>query len=243
MYKSPILVYFPSGGIGGILSIPGFGTEAAISLTPLSAEGFGVFGIFGAFSSGTRNLIAIRRLGHRLENLGNDRIDINPFGIGIEIGEYTVSEYRKGHCPDVFRCHCKSAVKDRSGFCRENHVLSGPRAGPPSKPIFDELGRIFLVRPSCPDQIDRIVDHVLSGWNLADELLDQNNIAALKYRLNIVLDRLSGGHHDIALFLPCRVVDIDRKHETVELGFGERISSFLLDRVWVAMTKNGCSRP
>ena len=37
--------------------------------------------------------------------------------------------------------------------------------------------------------------------------------------------------HDLELFLLVRVVDEDVEHEAVELGLGQRIGAFLLDRV------------
>ena len=40
-----------------------------------------------------------------------------------------------------------------------------------------------------------------------------------------------GRREDLLLFLGRRVVDLDVEHEAVELGFGQRVGAFLLDRV------------
>ena len=65
--------------------------------------------------------------------------------------------------------------------------------------------------PRRPREIDRVIDHVLAGGHLADELLHPENVLALQHRPDFRPGGLRGGHHDLPLLGPRRIADVDRR--------------------------------
>ena len=55
--------------------------------------------------------------------------------------------------------------------------------------------------------------------------------AGLEHRLNLAPQAIEGDIHDLALVARAGIADHHLEHEAVDLGFGQRIGSLLLDRV------------
>ncbi len=142
-----------------------------------------------------------------------------------------MAEDRVGQCANILCRDGEPPGQDCPGLRPQDDVLGGARPGAPGEPVFDKTRRVFLLRPSGAHQVHRVINHVLAGGHLPHELLDPEDVAPLEDRLNVALDRLRGGQNDLSLFIPRGVTDVDGKHEPVELGFRQRIGSFLLDRV------------
>ena len=47
---------------------------------------------------------------------------------------------------------------------------------PQASQFFDEIGAGRLLGPRGPGQVDRVIDHVLTGRHLADELLNPKDV-------------------------------------------------------------------
>ena len=50
------------------------------------------------------------------------------FRFGVEVGKYSVSQNGGGEAFEIFAVHRSATIEDRSGFGREDQVLSGSRA-------------------------------------------------------------------------------------------------------------------
>ncbi len=64
-----------------------------------------------------------------------------------------------------------------------------------------------------------------------DQLLQLEDLPRAEHPLELGLVRRGGGRDDLLLLLGARVVDQDVEHEAVELGLGQRIGAFQLDRI------------
>ena len=103
---------------------------------------------------------------------------------------------------------------------------------PQASQLLDETERTGLLGAGGPDQVDRVVDHVI-GW-------PGSRARAAGSRAGRGPTGSAGSLHwqawVVALTIRrsssrAGIADVDREHEPVELGFGQRIGSFLLDRV------------
>ena len=101
------------------------------------------------------NRFTVRRFGDRHKDLLDHLVNIDSFGICIEIGEDAVPEHRVDHFPYVFGSHGKTAVEDRSRFGRQNDVLRRRGPAPHANQFFTKsglggsLGRVARTRSTA----------------------------------------------------------------------------------------------
>ena len=65
-----------------------------------------------------RYRLAVGWLGHGLQDFFDHLIDVDPFGVGVEVGEDAVPQHGIGHRADVVGADGEPAVQDRPGLCR-----------------------------------------------------------------------------------------------------------------------------
>ncbi len=68
--------------------------------------------------------------GDRLDQPPDDVVGLEPFGLGVEVGDDPVAEHGTGHGADVFRRDVKSAVQHRAGLGRQHQILAGRGPAP-----------------------------------------------------------------------------------------------------------------
>ena len=128
------------------------------------------------------------------------------------------------------RGHVISA-KGGAGFCAEDEVLDGARTSSPADGVLDPLRGFGLARAGLADDRDGVVVKVVGNGDAADELLKGDDFLAVD-ELGKRLLRGSRSFAGDAFFLLGRwIIDLDEKHEAVELRFGKRVGAFLFDRV------------
>ena len=133
--------------------------------------------------------LSVGRLGHGLEDSVDDLIGIDALGVGVEVGEDAVPQHGPDHGADVAGADGQAAVEDGPGLGRQDDVLGGAGPGAPGQPVLDEVECAGLLGTGGPHQVHRVVDHVVAGRDLADELLDPEQVAAREDRLGPPLAR------------------------------------------------------
>src|SRR5208337_5487358 len=89
--------------------------------------------------------LAVRRLGHGLEDLVDDLIGADSLGVGVEVGEDAMAEHGAQDGTDVAGADGQAAVEDSAGFGGQNDVLGGTRSSTPGQPVLDEAQRSGLL--------------------------------------------------------------------------------------------------
>ena len=126
---------------------------------------------------------------------------------------------------------CNLPCKTAQGLTAENEVLTRTWTCAPNYPLRNELRHARLLRTGGSNQIRGISENVIGNDDLANDFLEPKNLRTIQNRRH--LHFLVGGRrlHDLNLFSSTRIIDVDAEHEPVELGLGERIGSFLFERI------------
>ena len=66
---------------------------------------------------------------------------------------------------------------------------------------------------------------------LRDQILQSDNLVPPQDGRQLRLGSTGHGTHDVDLLGFARIIDMDLEHEAIQLRFGQRIGSFLLERV------------
>ena len=136
---------------------------------PALGEGLGVRGPFqcpltpGPLSPvrGEGRKSACRSLFHRLQQLPDDRVAADAFGLGGEAGGDAVAQHRQSEMADVIAAHIHPAVEGGVGF---RAVGSAPGwRGPAPQPTCSLMnaGTSGSSGPRRPHQVHRVAGHVL----------------------------------------------------------------------------------
>src|SRR3954470_8385441 len=70
-------------------------------------------------------------LGDEVDQALHDRVWLHPFGLGIEVGDYTVAQDWDRDLAYVFGANVIPTLQERAGFAGEDEILAGARAGAP----------------------------------------------------------------------------------------------------------------
>ena len=152
-------------------------------------------------------------------------------GLGGEVGDDAVVEDGGGDRFEVFEGGHVVSAESGAGFRTEDEVLDGTRACAPADGVLDPLRRLGLSRPGLADDFHGVVVEVVRDGHAADELLESDDLLAVDEFGKRLLRGSSGFAGDLFLLFGGWVFHLDEKHEAVELSFGQRIGSLLLDRV------------
>ena len=124
-----------------------------------------------------------------------------------------------------------SLVHDGAGLGRENQILGGPRSGTPLGPLLDKGNGFWFLGSRRPHQFHRVSDDVGRGRYFSHEILDLEDLLCVNHLFKDRLIRTRGGGDDLHLLIQRGIVDLDIKHESIELGLWQRIGSLLFDGV------------
>jgi len=174
--------------------------------------------------------------GDRFHKALDDVVCAYSFGLGVEVGDYAVSHDGRGDGADVLNEGAISTIEDSPGFCAEDEILGGSRAGTPAHPGVYEIGRAFPSRPRGPSELQRVLINVVGDWSPQDNFLKLDDFLAGKNSVEVGLERRGRRLDYLKLFLLARVVNLDAEHESIELSLRERISPLKLD--WVLGRKD-----
>ena len=117
--------------------------------------------------------------------------------------------------------------------------MPGPRTGAPIDQFGDIARSLRILGPGGPHQPGDILHQILAHRHAADELLNIDDGPARQHFPHLRLLRPGGGHQDLLLLRKGGVADLDIEHESIELGFGQRIGALLLDWILRGDRKEG----
>ena len=142
-----------------------------------------------------------------------------------------------GDGADIVKRYARPPVEERPRLGPQQQRLTGPRTCAPGEPAAD-LGRARgIAGARRPGEADGVRGDRISDEDIADDVLDAEDVALGHHRLELhVLPRgCRGGDAD--LIGERRVIDADFEHEAVELRLGEWVGPLALDRVLRAEDK------
>ena len=169
--------------------------------------------------------------GNLSEQHGDHVVRSDAFAVGVEGRHDAVTEHRVGDGFDVFGADVEATFQDGSGFGADNQVLPGSRSGSPGEVFASEPGSILFLRPRGADQVSRVNVNVLGHGYPAHDFLEGEDLLAGQCGFESRLVAAGGLFEDAKFLGSRRVVDHDVEHEAVQLRFGERVRSFLLDGI------------
>ena len=152
-------------------------------------------------------------------------------GLGLVIADDAVPQDRRGDRANVFDVGTELAVQRRVHFGAHDEVLRGARPGAPRQVRIDIGGGALPPGARLPHETDRVLQHVVGDGHPADELLEVLDFGTGDDRLHVRHRIGRRGLHDAQLLRVRRIIDPRVEHETVELGFRQRVRAFLFDRV------------
>ena len=120
-----------------------------------------------------------------------------------------------------------------------NQILDGTRTGTPTDPLFDKIGRFLTVGAGLTYHFDgRVVNVVRDGHTLHHFLKSQDFLTTDEFFKR--RSTLAGGFlGNTFFFCRGRVIDMNEKHETVQLSFWQWISALLFDGVLSGQHEKG----
>ena len=154
------------------------------------------------------------------------------FGLGVEVGDDAVPQDGERDRADVVADDVGAAVQDGARLAAEDEVLARARAGAPAHPLLDErrARRAVVTRVRRASSSAYLMTWSATARGGPSPAGSRMSSPASTCVTAICVDgrrRLD----DLELLVLGRVVDAHLEHEAVELGLGQRVGAFLLDRV------------
>ena len=88
-----------------------------------------------------------------------------------------------------------------------------------------------MLGPGGSGEINRVGEDVVGHRHCADELLDGENVLPGDNGRGLWKVPDGGAADDFNFLIACRIAEIQREHETIELCLGQWISTLVFDRV------------
>ena len=173
----------------------------------------------------------IVRLRDFLDQPLDDVFGRHPFRLGLKIGAHSVPQHGDGDPSHVVNGHRKPPIHGRQGLATVDQKQAGPRAGPPIDQFPDKFRGRFVIGACGPHQSRYVFHHIFADRHRSDQLLQVHYRAAREDFAHLHFLVAAPHRQNPFLFVRRRVADLDVEHEPVQLRFGQRIGSFLLDRV------------
>ena len=85
--------------------------------------------------------------------------------------------------------------------------------------------------PGRRDDVQDVILHLVIQVNGGGRLLHVGELRRIEDRLDLAPQAIQGDIHDLALVARAGIADHHLEHEAVNLSFGQRVGSLLLDRV------------
>ncbi len=155
----------------------------------------------------------------------------NALGFSVEVRENTVPKSRVRNLANIFGADMVAPLQQRSRLAGHHEGLTRTRTRPPTHIILDELRCVRLAQTGLAHKANGIFHDMFGNRNFADEVLQREDVGRTEDMFEFNLPRRGGEADDVVFLGFRRVTDKDIEHEAIELGFRERISTFLLDGV------------
>jgi hypothetical protein len=123
------------------------------------------------------------------------------------------------------------AVQQRPRLAREDERLGRAQPGAPLDPLAHELVIRLTPGARCVDEPDRVPRDVLGNDNLADQLLNLEDVGTRQHARRHEHVDPCRPRHDADLFVLGEVRQRDVEHEAIELGLRQRVRALELDRI------------
>ena len=132
---------------------------------------------------------------------------------------------------NIFKADHVAARERRARLGTEDQILNRARTGAPGDERLQPRRSSRVRRPRLPHQPGRVRINVIGHGHPPHELLLPDNILAVQElgQLRQLVTRRRSRDPDF--FLLGGIIQLDQEHEAVQLGFRQRIRSFLFDRI------------
>ena len=160
-------------------------------------------------------------------------------GFGVEVGDDAMIEYRWGDGFEVFERGHVGPAQGGARFGAEDKVLDGAGSGAPGDRVVDPCRCVCLAGSGFAHEANGSLIHVFGYGESSDELLASEDFRSVDQFSESGAMTSSGFARDAGFFFERGIVDLDEKHEAVELRFGQRVGAFLFDRVLGREDKKG----
>ena len=130
---------------------------------------------------------------------------------------------------DIVHGRGEPALIKGAGAGAEHQRLSGARSRTPGNMARHALA--VGLRSRRADELQNGADHAFAHRHLPDQPLDILQTGGVDHRTGLGFAEPGGFDQDAPLILFIRIADIDLHQKAVELGFGQRVGAFLLQRV------------
>src|SRR5205085_2107166 len=148
-----------------------------------------------------------------------------------EVWKNAMPKNRMSDATNVRRRNCEPSIEQRVSLGAEYERLSRARSGAPPDVILHQLRGIGRIRARRAGDVRRITKRGIRGGNLAHQPLEFLRLRAVEYwRENRIVHRGRSAKNSDFL-IGRRISDANVEEKTVELRFGKRIGSLLLDRI------------
>ena len=166
-----------------------------------------------------------------LQQSFDDILLCNPFRFCLVIAHDAVAQHEVGDGLYVFDVGRILAAHGRMSLGAQGQVLAGARAGAPGKVIGRFLRGAGGAGTGFGHQAHGVFEYVVRHRNLADHLLEIEDLFCIEHVAKFHLPHRSRVFDHLDFLFVGRVRERNVEHKTVELGFRQRISAFLLDGV------------
>ena len=167
----------------------------------------------------------------RVEQLIDNAIRGDAFGLGVEIRQHAMAEDRLGERLDVLHRHVMAAVQQRARLGADHQRVRRAQAGAPLHPLLDEVELGAAARPRAVGQPHRVAHHFLGDQHLPHVILDLQDVGAAQHARRLRPPGARRIRHHLHFIVFREIGHDDVEQEAIELRFGQRIGAFELDRV------------
>ena len=165
------------------------------------------------------------------EDVEEDSVGVHPFGLRFEVQDHPMPHRRQEDAADIVKADVVAAVEEGADFGGESERLGAAGTAPPAEVLIGRRRGERAIGMRGEDEADDVVLQVFGQDHFADELPPLQDFGAvhdLRRFGELVLGRAVD---DCIQFIARAVADDELEKEAVQLCFGQRVGSFLLDRV------------
>ena len=138
---------------------------------------------------------------------------------------------RLSNLQNIFEADHVASVQGGSGFGAENQILHRAWPGSPSDQWLEPIWSFVGVGTRPAGQVDSECVDMVWDRNAPDQFLKTDNVFSVKDVFQLRQRGTGCAARDLNFFVAAGIVDLNQEHKPVQLRFGQRIGSLLLDRV------------
>ena len=165
------------------------------------------------------------------EDLGDDVISGDAFGFCFEIQNEAVPQGGGRDSFNVIEADIEAAVGEGADFAGEDQGLATARAASEPEILAGDWSGSISFWVSREDEAHGVIFYVGSDWDIANNLHQFDQRFSLQDLLHIGASASGCAGEDFGQFTSRWVADENFEKEAIELGFGQRVSAFLVNGV------------